>query len=256
MLRTFFQLRCLRLLQSPAPPGSPREITHQRIPLPCFAFLSCHALLIRTISLKKVCIQGHKLGNGFDNCCLYCSWSVLFPVINGLLIVSGILQMSGIQARHGLDFSGQMHFDPFQEMIEGYCWSYQFSLPSSTPLLQISLPKLFTARCLLAQQSQGQESMLVTLVSNVFIPDIKENEYFFCKRAIVEVGMTCLVFLIRGQVGEGFYQFIPVSPVPLGGFSLSLSAYSFLHMPNCSFFVTCKFILLVIHVLKLLWEYL
>lgn len=54
-----------------------------------------------------------------------------------------------------------------------------------------------------------------------------------------------------------FYpQFMPVSPVPVGGFSLSLSAYSNLHMPNCSFFVACKFNLLVIHVLQLLWEYL
>lgn len=94
----------------------------------------------------------------------------------------------------------------------------------------------------------------MTLVSNVFIPAIKANRHF-CERAIVELGITCIVFLIRGWVGEGFcQQFMPVSPVPLGGFYLSLPAYGILHMPNCSFFVTCKFNLLVICVLQLLWE--
>lgn len=99
--------------------------------------------------------------------------------------------------------------------------------------------------------------MLVTLVSNEFIPAIKENE-LFCERDIVEVGVTCcIVLLIWGWVGEGFHQqFMAVSPVPTGGFSSSLSACPILHMPNCWSFVTCKFILLVIHVLQLLWEYL
>lgn len=35
----------------------------------------------------------------------------------------------------------------------------------------------------------------MTLVSNVFIPTIKENERF-CERDIVEVGITCIVLLI------------------------------------------------------------
>lgn len=68
--------------------------------------------------------MGYKLGNGFDNYCLYCARSALSPVIPGLLIVSGILQIWRIQARPGLGFSGQLHFDPFWEMIEGDCWSY------------------------------------------------------------------------------------------------------------------------------------